>query len=111
MRPTAAAVSATTAGPKRRGQSARREAQGTATQEEGEQAAVRFAGGLISHDGYRSDSDRRHRCQDGGDRHQRSGMGYEQVADGEPFCFLATPVSGQQSERRQSYWEREIANQ
>src|SRR5437660_409057 len=38
-------------------------------------------------------------------------MGYEQVEDGTPFCFLATAVSRQPDQRRQDHWERPIADQ
>src|SRR5713101_7282542 len=38
-------------------------------------------------------------------------MGYEQVEDGTPFCFLAAAVSRQSDQRRQNHWERPIADQ
>src|SRR5258708_32791627 len=38
-------------------------------------------------------------------------MGYEQVEDGTPFCFLAAAVSRQSDQRRQNHWERPIAHQ
>jgi len=38
-------------------------------------------------------------------------MGYEQVEDREPFCFLAEAVSGQQNQWRQSHWERSHVHQ
>jgi hypothetical protein len=38
-------------------------------------------------------------------------MGYEQVEDREPFCFLAEAVSGQQNQWGQSHWERSHAHQ
>src|ERR1700674_3041640 len=38
-------------------------------------------------------------------------MGYEQVEDREPFCFLAEAVSGQQNQWGQSHRERSHAHQ
>src|SRR5262249_17213491 len=38
-------------------------------------------------------------------------MGYEQMADREPFCFLAAPVPGQSHQWRQDHWQRAAAHQ
>src|SRR5882762_6776996 len=66
---------------------------------------------VVSHDRYGPDPDRWHRCHDGDDGCQRSRMGYEQVEDREPFCFLAEAVSGQQNQWGQTHWERSHAHQ
>jgi hypothetical protein len=52
-----------------------------------------------------------HRCHDGDDGGQRSRMGYEQVEDREPFCFLVEAVSGQQNQWGQRHGERSHAHQ
>ena len=56
-------------------------------------------------------SDRRHRCHDRDDGHQRSRMGYEQMGDRTPFCFLAAAVSGQSHQWPEDHWERSAADQ
>src|SRR6201988_5319608 len=38
-------------------------------------------------------------------------MGYEQMGDRGPFCFLAAALSGQSNQRRQSHWERSAADE
>src|SRR5262245_9017450 len=38
-------------------------------------------------------------------------MGYEQMEDGGPFCFLAPALSRQQSQWGQDHWERSAADQ
>jgi transposase len=45
------------------------------------------------------------------DHSQRSGMGYEQMGDRGPFCFLAAALSGQSHQRRQDHWERSAADE
>jgi transposase len=77
----------------------------------GNKTAVRFAGRVVSHDRYRPDPDRRHRCHDRGHHRQRSGMGYEQMEERGPFRFLAPPVSRQPNQREQDYRERSAADE
>src|SRR5216684_3083930 len=93
VRSPARAVSPAARGPEPWCPSAGREAQGTAQEEEGKCAAVRLARRVVSHDRYGANPDRRHRCHDRDDGHQRSRMGYEQMADREPFCFLVAALS------------------
>src|SRR5271155_1840878 len=38
-------------------------------------------------------------------------MGYEQMGDRGPFCFLAAVLSGQSHQRRQDHWERSAADE
>ena len=40
-----------------------------------------------------------------------AGWDMSKWADREPFCFLATAVSGQSNQRRQDHWERSAADQ
>src|ERR1700741_1436208 len=38
-------------------------------------------------------------------------MGYEQMGDRGPFCFLAAALSGQSHQRRQDHWKRSAADE
>src|SRR5215472_2952776 len=38
-------------------------------------------------------------------------MGYEQMGNRGPFCFLVAPVPGQSHQWRQDHWQGEAANQ
>src|SRR6516225_1775955 len=68
-------------------------------------AAIRFARRVDSHNRHGPNPDRRHRCHDCDDGHQRSRMGDEQMGDRGPFCFVAAALSGQSHQWREDHWE------